>query len=64
MKLKEKEVKLEKCEKEKAFSNIGVRSFLTVVILLSAVLIISGALSYFIPQGSFERNEVASVELI
>ncbi|MBQ7333668.1 MAG: hypothetical protein IJW38_04895, partial [Clostridia bacterium] len=61
MKLKEKEIVIEKKEKEKAFSNIGLRSFLTVVILLASVLILSGALSYFIPQGSFERNEDGAI---
>ena len=40
----------------KSFSNIGLKSFITVVIVLSAVLIFSGALSYFIPRGSFERD--------
>ncbi len=60
MKLKEQEVTLEH-KKEKAFSNIGLRSFLTVVILLVSVLIISGALSYFIPQGSFERTEDGAI---
>lgn len=47
----------EQNEREKAFSNISARSFLTVVCLLLCVLFISGALSYFIPQGSFEKNE-------
>ncbi len=60
MKLKEQEVSLES-KKEKAFSNIGLRSFLTVIILLTSVLIISGALSYFIPQGSFERTEDGAI---
>ena len=45
---------IEKATQEKAYSNISVRSFLTVVCLLLCVLLISGALSYFIPQGSFE----------
>ena len=44
-------------QKEKAFSSIGARSFITVVIILVSVLIVSGALSYFIPQGSFLRND-------
>ena len=47
---------VQKPKKSKAFSSIGARSFLTVVLILSAVLIISGALSYFIPQGSFARD--------
>lgn len=59
MQVKEKEITTAK--KEKAFSNIGLRSFLTVVILLSCVLIFSGALSYFVPQGSFERDENDSI---
>ena len=45
-----------KAKKEKAFSNISVRSFVTVVAVLSAILLLCGALSYFIPQGSFERD--------
>ena len=48
-------------KKEKSFSNIGLRSFLTVVILLSVVLIISGALSYFIPQGQFQRDDMGAI---
>ena len=48
-----KEVKKE----SKSFSNIGLRSFVTVVLVLSAVLIFSGALSYFIPRGSFEYSD-------
>ncbi len=47
---------VQKPKKSKAFSSIGTRSFLTVVLILSAVLVISGALSYFIPQGSFARD--------
>ena len=45
--------------KEKAFSTISTKSFITVMILLVVILAISGALSYFIPQGSFERIEVS-----
>jgi len=47
--------------KNKSFSNIGLKSFLTVVIILTSVLIISGALSYFIPQGSFERDDTRAI---
>ena len=42
--------------KEKAFSSIGVKSFLTVVIVLVIALTICGVLSNFIPQGSFETD--------
>lgn len=41
--------------KEQAYSNISVRSFVTVMVLLLAVLLLSGSLSYFVPQGSFQR---------
>ena len=43
--------------KEKASANIGLKSFLTVVILLSFMLTLSGVLSYIIPNGSFERDD-------
>lgn len=41
--------------KEQAYSNISVRSFVTVMVLLLAVLLLSGSLSYFVPQGNFQR---------
>ena len=45
-----------KTVKEKSFSNIGVRSFVIIIILLSVIILFSGALSYFIPQGSFQYD--------
>ena len=45
-----------KTVKEKSFSNIGVRSFIIVVALLAVIILFSGALSYFIPQGSFQYD--------
>ena len=42
--------------KEKAYSNISVRSFLMVAIILLAILFLCGSLSYFIPQGAFARD--------
>ena len=42
--------------KEQAFSNISVKSFITVVSILVAILLLCGSLSYFVPQGSFERD--------
>ena len=48
-------------KREKAFSSIGLRSFLTVVIILTAVIIVSGALSYFIPQGEFQRDDTGAI---
>ena len=44
-------------KKEEAFSTISVRSFVLVVALLLAILIFCGSLSYFVPQGSFLRDE-------
>jgi len=47
--------------KEKAFSSIGVKSFLTVVIVLVIALTICGVLSNFIPQGSFETDDDGAI---
>lgn len=47
----------ENAKGDKAFSSISLKSFITVMILLISILIISGALSYFIPSGSFEISE-------
>lgn len=44
-------------EKEKAFSNINLKSFLLVVGLLCGILAVSGILSYIIPQGEFQRDD-------
>ena len=51
----------EKTERQKAYSSISVRSFVTVVVLLLAVLLFSGSLSYFIPQGAFERDAAENI---
>lgn len=40
-----------------ASANIGLRSFLTVVIILVSLLAVSGILSYIIPQGEFTLDE-------
>ena len=44
-------------EKEQSFARINTRSFLFVTALLFTILILTGILSYFIPGGSFARNE-------
>jgi uncharacterized ion transporter superfamily protein YfcC len=41
--------------------NISVRVFLTVLVVLIAVLTLSGALSYWIPQGEFLRDEAGMI---
>ena len=43
--------------KEKAFSTIGKSSFITVVMILVTAMVLSGILSYIIPQGSFEIDK-------
>lgn len=48
-------------EKERAFSTINTRAFLTVVIILVAVLVLCGSLSYVIPQGSFARDDTGAI---
>lgn len=48
-------------KKEKSFSSISVRSFVTVVLILVFALAVCGALSYVIPQGSFERDESGAI---
>ena len=48
-------------EKEKAFSNINVKSFLLVVGLLCGILAVSGILSYIIPQGTFARDPAGMI---
>ena len=51
------------CEqkKERSFAQINTRSFIFVTVLLLAILLVTGALSYFIPQGSFDRGEDGSL---
>ncbi len=43
--------------------SIGLRSFITVVCVLSVLLFISGFLSYVIPQGAFARSEDGAILL-
>ena len=48
-------------QKEQAYSNISLRSFLTVAGILVALLIFCGSLSFFIPQGAFQRDELGNI---
>lgn len=43
--------------KEKSFSTINLKSFISVVVVLIAIIALSGILTLFIPQGQFLRNE-------
>ena len=44
-----------------AYSNISVRAFVTVAALLLTLLIVCGSLSYFVPQGAFERDAMDNI---
>ncbi|MBQ7924006.1 MAG: YfcC family protein [Clostridia bacterium] len=44
-------------KREKAVSNIETKSFLVIVVLLTVMIILSGVLSYIIPQGAYARTE-------
>ena len=50
-----------KAEKNTSFANISVRVFVTVMLVLIAVLIVCGGLSYCIPQGEFLRDEAGAI---
>ena len=51
----------QKQKKEEAFSSINIKSFVVVAVLLMAILAICGAMSYFIPQGSFDRDASGAI---
>ena len=51
----------EKASKEQAYSSINFRSFALVVSILVLILVACGLLSYFIPQGAFERDELGNI---
>jgi len=51
----------EPMQQEKAYSNINARSFITVMVILLALMFFCGSLSYFIPQGFFERDAVGNI---
>ena len=44
-------------QNQKSLSSINYKSFISVVIVLLAAIIVSGLLTLFIPQGSFLRDE-------
>ncbi len=50
-----------KSEKSKPLANIGLRSFVTVVVLLSLVLFLCFILCYIIPSGEYLRDENGNV---
>ena len=54
-------MKNENKNKEKSFSAIGFKSFISVVAVLLVIIAISGILTLFIPQGSFLRDESGQI---
>ena len=56
-----KDKNLQPKNKEQAFSTINAKAFITVVLILTAILLISGTLSYFIPQGSYVRDQAGNI---
>ena len=51
----------EKKQKEQAFSTINTQAFFTVVALLLTILLLSGVVSYFVPQGAYARDEAGAI---
>ena len=49
--------------KQQAFSTINTKAFLSVVAILVSILLLSGVLSYFIPQGAYERDSSGAIVL-
>ena len=56
-----KKVDKEKELKEKAFSSISAKSFISVVVILTVLIAVCGVLTLIIPQGSFERAETGEI---
>lgn len=56
-----KKIDKEKELKEKAFSSISAKSFISVVIILVTLIAICGVLTLIIPQGSFQRGESGEI---
>lgn len=48
-------------QQSQAYSNISIRSFVMVMALLVALLCFCGSLSYFIPQGAFQRDAADNI---
>lgn len=46
---------------EKETANINLRSFVMVAVILLVLLVFCGSLSYFIPQGSFQRDASGNI---
>ena len=51
----------EPLQQEQAYSNVNARSFITVMVILLALMLFCGSLSYFIPQGAFERDVAGNI---
>ena len=58
---RKKKIDKEKELKEKAFSSISAKSFISVVVILTVLIAVCGILTLIIPQGSFERAESGEI---
>ena len=58
---KEKEKKVNKTSKEKAFSTINLNSFIVIVAILSLILIIVGVLTYIVPKGTYQFDKDGNI---
>ncbi len=48
-------------QKEKAFASINLRSFITVIVILTLLIAVAGSLSYFLPQGTFQKDAAGTI---
>lgn len=46
---------------KQSFASINLRSFITVICILLAILLLAGGLSYVLPQGSYEKDEDGNI---
>ena len=53
----------EKKKKQQAFATINRKAFFSVVALLVSILLLSGFLSYIVPQGVYERDATGAIIL-
>ena len=52
---------LEQKEKNQAFSQIERKSFFVIVALLLSIILVSWIATYFIPQGSYLRDDAGMI---
>lgn len=58
---KNTQAQLNEQRKEEAFSNINKKAFFLVVALLLSIIVLSGVLTYLVPQGRYLRDETGMI---